>query len=97
MLLPAEYKDAAARICISAVQQFGLFQFAAHAKASVIQCLTLPSCLPGSSKPFCWRTLAIIFQKTSLREQRQQSATSIGRHESRNSFPSELEHFCIVV
>lgn len=53
MLLPAEYKDAAARICISAVQQFGLFQFAARAKASVIQCLTLPSCLPGSSKPFC--------------------------------------------
>lgn len=66
MLLPAEYKDAAAPICISAVQQFGLFQFAAHAKASVIQCLTLPSCLPGSSKPFCWRTLAIIFQKKHL-------------------------------
>lgn len=65
MLLPAEYKDAATRICISAVQKFGLFQFAAHSKVSVIQCSTLPSCLPGSSKAVCSRTLAIIFQKIS--------------------------------
>lgn len=70
MLLPAEYKDAATRICISAVQKFGLFQFAAHSKVSVIQCLTLPSCLPGSSKAVCSRTLAIIFQKNIFSEQR---------------------------
>lgn len=79
MLLPAEYKDAAARICISAVQQFGLFQFAARAKASVIQCLTLPSCLPGSSKPLLLKnTRNYLSKKTSLAEPQQQSATSVG-------------------
>lgn len=90
MSLPAEYKDAAARICISAAWQFGLFQFAARGKVSAIQCLTLPSCLPGSSKPVCSRTLAIIFQKKKKREREISSAsdgTSLGRLESRSGFP----------
>ena len=65
MLLPAEYKDAAAWICISAVKELGLFQFAARGKVSVIQCSALPGCLPGCSKAVCSRTLAIIFQNIS--------------------------------
>lgn len=65
MLLPAEYRDAAARIRAGAVQHFGLFQFTARSKVSLIRRSPLPSCLPGSSKALCSRTLAIIFQRIS--------------------------------
>lgn len=75
---------------LAAVQQFGLFQFAARGKVSVIQCSTFAKLFTrASSKARLLKNTRnyLSKKKNIFSEQRAQSATSLGRLKSQNGFP----------